>query len=111
MKYSLKAWLRKNHLTDDPNDHVASVVSNGHVDPDDIIDEIISDGTDLKRETIKNAVNLYQNKAASLVLSGYSVNTGLSYTRAVIKEPFYGKTWNPEVNSVYVAVNEGATLR
>lgn len=111
MKYFLKAWLRKNHLTDDPNDYIASVVTNGHVGAGDIIDEIIEDGTDLNRETILNAVNIFNKKTLAKVLSGYTVNTGLVYMRPVIKGALHDKTWNPEVNSVYVTINQGTDMR
>ena len=50
-------------------------------------------------------------KAAELVVSGYNVNTGLVYMRAVIKGAFYEKVWNPETNPVYVAINQGMDLR
>jgi hypothetical protein len=111
MKNVLKAWLKKNQLTPDPNDYTASVVSNGSVGVDQIIAEIVADGIELKSETILNALNRFNSKAASMVLSGYNVNTGLVYMRPVIKGAFYGKTWNPEVNSVYISITQGSALR
>jgi hypothetical protein len=111
MKNVLKAWLKKNQLTPDPNDYTASVVSNGSVGADQIIAEIIADGIEIKSETILNAINRFNSKAASMVLSGYNVNTGLVYMRPVIKGVFYGKTWNPEVNSVYISITQGSALR
>lgn len=75
MKNVLKAWLKKNQLTPDPNDYTASVVSNGSVGVDQIIAEIVTDGIELKSETILNALNRFNSKAASMVLSGYNVNT------------------------------------
>lgn len=111
MKNVLKAWLKKNQLTSDPNDYTASVVSNGSVGVDQIINEIIADGIELRSETILNALNRFNSKAASMVLSGCNVNTGLVYMRPVIKGPFYGKTWNPEVNSVYISITQGVALR
>ncbi|HPS13694.1 MAG TPA: DNA-binding domain-containing protein [Prolixibacteraceae bacterium] len=111
MKNILKAWLKKNPLTPDPNDYTATVVSSGSVGVDQIIDEIVSDGTELKRETILNIVTRFNNKAADLALSGYNVNTGLVYMRPIIKGAFYGKTWDPAVNSVYVSITQGIELR
>jgi hypothetical protein len=111
MKNILKAWLKKNQLTPDPNDYTASVVSNGSVGVDQIIKEIIADGIELKSDTILNALTRFNSKAASLALSGYNVNTGLVYMRPVIKGPFYGKTWDPEVNSVYISITQGVDLR
>jgi hypothetical protein len=111
MKNTLKAWLKKNQLTPDPNDYTASVVSNGSIGVDQIIDEIINDGIELKRETLLSAVTRFNSKAASMVLSGYNVNTGLVYMRSIIKGPFYGKNWDPEVNSVYISITQGVNLR
>ena len=111
MKNTLKAWLKKNQLTSDPNDYSATVVSSGSVNIDDIIDEIINDGSELKKETILSVVTRFNSKAASMVLSGYNVNTGLVYMRPVIKGAFYGKTWDPEINSVYISIRQGASLR
>lgn len=111
MKKILKAWLRKNQLTADPNDYMASVVVNGSVDVEAIVDELVREGMELKRETVVDIVTRYNRKAAELVLSGYNVNTGLVYMRPVIKGAFYDKTWNSETNSVYVSINQGIDLR
>lgn len=111
MKNTLKAWLKKNMLTPDPNDYIATVSSNGSVGIENIIDEIMREGTEHKRETILNIVTRFNRKSADLVLSGYNVNTGLVYMRPMIKGPFYNKTWNPEVNSVYVSITQGIDLR
>lgn len=111
MKKILRAWLRKNQLTADPNDYMASVVVNGSIDAVDIVDELVKEGMELKRETVVDIVTRYNRKAAELVLSGYNVNTGLVYMRPVIKGAFYDKTWNAETNSVYVSINQGMDLR
>ncbi len=111
MKKILRAWLRKNLLTADPGDFMASVVVNGSIDVEAIVDELVREGMELKRETVVDIVTRYNRKAAELVLSGYNVNTGLVYMRPVIKGTFYDKTWNPETNSVYVAINQGIDLR
>lgn len=111
MKKVLKAWLKKNQLTPDPNDFTASAVSNGSVSVSNIIDELVSEGMEVKRETVLDIVTRFNRKSADLVLSGYSVNTGLVYMRSVIKGPFYGKTWDPDLNSVYVSITQGLELR
>lgn len=111
MKKTLRAWIRKNQLTEDPNDYMASAVVNGSIGINDIVDELQNEGMELKRETVIDIVSRFNRKAADLVLSGYNVNTGLVYMRPVIKGVFYDKTWNPELNSVYVAINQGLDLR
>lgn len=111
MKKILNVWLRKNQLTADPNDYMASVVVNGSIDVEAIVDELVKEGMEIKRETVVDIVTRYNRKAAELVLSGNNVNTGLVYMRPVVKGAFYDKTWNPETNSVYVAINQGMELR
>ena len=111
MKKTLRAWIRKNQLTEDPNDYMASAVVNGSIGINDIVDELQNEGMELKRETVIDIVSRFNRKAADLVLSGYNVNTGLVYMRPVIKGVFYDKTWNPQLNSVYVAINQGLDLR
>jgi hypothetical protein len=111
MKKVLKAWLRKNQLTADPNDYMASADVIDSIDLSAIVDELVKEGMEIKRETVVDIISRYNRKAAELVVSGYNVNTGLVYMRPVIKGAFYEKVWNPETNPVYVAINQGMDLR
>jgi hypothetical protein len=111
MRTILKAWIRKNLMTDDPNDYTAVVSINGSVGMKEIVDELVNEGMEVKRETVIDILTRYNRKTAELVVSGYNVNTGLVYMRPIIKGVFYGKTWNSEVNSVYVTINQGVDLR
>lgn len=111
MKKVLKAWLRKNQLTADPNDYMASADVIDSIDLSAIVDELVKEGMEIKRETVVDIISRYNRKAAELVVSGYNVNTGLVYMRPVIKGAFYDKVWNPETHSVYVAINQGMDLR
>ena len=72
---------------------------------------MVKEGVELKRETIVDVITRFNRKSADMVLSGYNVNTGLVYMRSIIKGAFYGKTWNPDVNSVYVSITQGMELR
>jgi hypothetical protein len=111
MSSLLKAWLKNNLLTEDPKDFWATVSGMGSKSLNDIVDEIMKDGTENKRETIVSIVTRFQEKAMQLVLTGHNVNTGMVYMRPVIKGAIYDKVWNPETNSVYVAMNQGMQLR
>ncbi|MEA4936076.1 MAG: DNA-binding domain-containing protein [Paludibacter sp.] len=111
MSSLLKAWLKNNLLTEDPNDFCATVSGMGSKSLNDIVDEIMKDGTENKKETIVSIVTRFQEKAMQLVLTGHNVNTGMVYMRPVIKGAIYDKLWNPEINSVYVAINQGMQLR
>jgi len=111
MKRTLNAWLRKNMLTEDPKDYTATVQSRGSVGVTDIVDELVNEGMEIKRETVVDIVTRFNRKAADMALSGYNVNTGLVYMRSIVKGPFYDKVWNPDLNSVYVTINQGLDLR
>lgn len=111
MKKTLRAWIRKNQLTEDPNDYMASVAVSGSIGINTIVDELQKEGMEIKRETVIDIISRFNRKAADLVLSGYNVNTGLLYMRPVIKGVFYDKTWNAETNPVYIAINQGLDLR
>ena len=111
MAKKMKAWIRKNLLTPDPNDYVAIPVTNGSVGINEIVDELEKEGMELKRETVIDVINRFNRKTADMVVSGCNVNTGLVYIRPIIKGVFYGKTWNPEVNSLIASVSQGAALR
>lgn len=111
MQKTLNAWIRKNQLTEDPNDYMASVIVAGSAGVDTIVDELISEGMEIKRETAIDIISRFNRKAADFAVSGYNVNTGLVYMRPVVKGVFYDKTWNAVTNPVYIAINQGLDLR
>jgi hypothetical protein len=111
MAKKLNAWIRKNPLTPDPNDYVAVPVTVGSIQIEGIVDELEKEGMELKRETVIDVVNRFNRKAAEMLVSGYNVNTGLVYMRPIIKGVFYGKTWNPETNSLVPSITPGMDLR
>ena len=107
----MKAWIRKNLLTADPNDYVGVPVTSGSAGINDIVAELVKEGMELKTETVIDVINRFNRKTADMVVAGYNVNTGLVYIRPVIKGAFFNKTWNPEVNTLIASVTPGATLR
>ena len=111
MKNTLKAWLKRLDVTPDPNDYSAVVSYMGSINQKGVVDAIIADGIELKRETIEAAVNRYNRKCAEFALNGWNVDTGLVYMRAVITGAFYGKKVDPARNSVYVSITQGAEIR
>ena len=111
MERKIKAWLKPNQLTPDPSDFSAVIESFGSITPKGIIAELVAEGMELKPETVLDVVTRYNRKAIEMTLRGYNVNTGLVLMRPVIKGAFYDKTWKPERNRLYVAVNQGADLR
>ncbi|GHT65968.1 hypothetical protein FACS189452_01030 [Bacteroidia bacterium] len=111
MAHKLKAWLVKNNLTPDPTDFAGMVESFGSVAAEGLIDELVNDGMELKRETVLDVVTRYNRKCIDMALRGYNVNTGLVHLHATIKGVFHNKTWNPETNLLHVSVSQGAELR
>ena len=111
MKNNLKIWLRKLDLTPDPNDYAAVVSYMGNVNKQKVIDALIAEGTDLKRETIEDVVNRYNRLCAFYALQGWTVDTGLVYMRAIVTGPFYNKKIDPARNSIYVSVTQGVDVR
>ena len=104
-------WLVRDHLTDTPNDYLGIVDGNGRVDIDDIVDELMAEGMELKRETAIDIVSRYNRKCIDLVLTGYSVNTGLVNMHATVRGTFTGKTWNAEHNRLNVSLQKSVDLR
>ncbi|GHT23758.1 hypothetical protein FACS189430_07540 [Bacteroidia bacterium] len=111
MKNILKAWLVKNNLTPDPSDFAGLVESFGSIAVEGLIDELVKEGMELKRETVMDVVTRYNRKCVDMALRGYNVNTGLVHLHATIKGVFHNKTWNPDENSLHISISQGAELR
>ena len=77
----------------------------------DILDEMHKEDTGLRPETIEHVVKLYNRVVSDLILSGYSVNTGLYHAVAQLRGVIDGGKWNPEKNSVYVSFTQDKELR
>ena len=107
----INAWLVRNHLTEDPSDFVAVVNSNGHIDIDGIVGELLAEGMELKRETAIDIVTRFNRKCVDMALIGYSVNTGLVNMHTTIRGTFHDKKWDPEWNRLRVSITQGADLR
>jgi hypothetical protein len=111
MKNILKAWVRKNELTPDPNDMTAVVSPAGKINKPGLIDAIMEEGIELKRETVEDVVTRFNRVAARFAARGWNVDTGLVYLRAIITGIFHGKKYDPAKNSVYVSATQGMEIR
>lgn len=111
MKNLLKAWIRKNPLTPDPNDYKAIVSPMGSINKAGLIDAIFEEGIELKRETVEDIVGRYNRMAARFAVRGWNVDTGLVYLRAILTGVFYGPKFDPEKNSIYVSATQGLEIR
>jgi hypothetical protein len=111
MKNLLKIWLRKNELTSDPNDYVAVVSSMGSLNKQGLIDLVMGEGIELKRETVEDVVTRYSRIAARYATTGWNVDTGLVYLRPIVTGNFLTRLFDPAKNSIYVSAVQGVELR
>ena len=108
MKYTIKGRLADNTVTvENLEDKILQIEKAGNAALKDIIDEMKAEDTGLRRETIEHVVGLYQRVLERLLLTGYSVNTGLFYASARAKGVVEAEGWNPEKNSLYVSFTQG----
>jgi hypothetical protein len=111
MKNILKIWLKKNELTSDPHDYIAAVSSMGSINKQGLIDAIVAEGTENKRETVEDIVNRFNRHSAQFAAKGWNVNTGLVYLRPIVTGAFYGKAFDPAKNGIYISATQGLEIR
>ena len=112
MKRTLKGWLVDNHLTvDNKNDKILLLESAGNLTLDDVFSRMRKEDTGLREETIEHVVNLHNRIVSDLVLSGYSVNTGLFRAVPQFRGVVENGQWNPERNSIHVNFIQDKDLR
>lgn len=112
MKHTLKGWLADNAVTtDNTTDKILLLESAGAMNKDDILEKMFAANTGLQPETLRHVVDLYHRIVLDALLEGRQVNTGLFYGVAKFVGVIDGGKWNPEKNSVYVALTQGQELR
>jgi hypothetical protein len=107
----VNAWLVKNHMVEGSTDYIGIVAGNGNIGIREIIEELIAEGMELKRETAQDVLLRFNRKCIDLALSGFSVNTGLVNMHATIRGTFHDKKWNSERNRLRVSISSGVELR
>lgn len=112
MKNVLKGWLVDNTVTvDNKEDKILLLESSGNLTLDDIISEMKKEDTGLRLETLEHSLKLFNRVVSGLLLSGYSVNTGLFRATPQFRGVVEGGQWNPAKNSIYVSFNQDKVLR
>ncbi|MDX1636774.1 MAG: DNA-binding domain-containing protein [Balneolaceae bacterium] len=102
---SIKYSLVPNHLTDDPNDHMAIVQDQPARTIDDIIDRMVERGSTVTRADILSVIEEYQAVVASFLEEGDRINTPLFRTSASISGVFEDPTDRFERGRHYVRLN------
>ena len=97
--------------TDNKDDKILLLESAGSVNLEKIYDEMESEGTGLRRETLVHVVTLFLRIVARFILNGYSVNTGLFRAVAQFTGVIEGGRWDPAKNSVYVSFTQEKIIR
>lgn len=112
MQNVLKGWLADNTVTvDNTEDKILILESAGTATLVDILNEMRTEDTGLRQETIEHVVKLYHRIVARLLLNGYNVNTGLFHGVAQFTGVVEGSAWNPKTNSIYVSLIQDKELR
>ena len=92
-KFNWSVTLRPNAFTpDNDRDQLADVVPAGTKKDEDIADEIVAEGSEIKKETILNILSLRNKKVMAYALAGYN------YSNEV-------EQMTPRVNSVFEDIN------
>ena len=108
MNKFLKVWIRKNLLT--PNNYTAFVSIKGKVGMNEIVDELVNEGLEVKRETAIDILTRFNRKTAELVVAGYKINTGLVQICPSFKKIVNGSALSNEVTQEYITINPGMDL-
>jgi hypothetical protein len=74
------------------------------------VDQIIDNGIELSDDMLSAATH-FNRKTASMVLPDFNDITSLVYMSPIFRSPLFGKTWSPEINSVYISIPQGIDLR
>lgn len=83
----------------------------GSLTLEDILSEMKKEDTGLREETIEHAVKLYHRVLSDLILSGYSVNTGLFRAVPQFRGVVDNGQWDQKKNSIYVSFTQDKDLR
>lgn len=112
MQNTLKGWMADNTVTvDNKEDKILILESAGSAGLPEIYKEMKAEDTGLRDETMTHVVTLFQRIVARFLLNGYNVNTGLFRGVAQFTGIIEGGKWNPEKNSIYVALNADKQIR
>ncbi len=111
IKYQINVQMMDNSVTEDPNDKIFTVVSNGTADKDRLVAEMHAVNPGLEKETISMVIDLEKRVTTRLLLSGMRVNNGLFEAAPQCRGAVKGTAWDPDVNTLYVNVTQGKDLR
>jgi hypothetical protein len=105
--------LFKNNLTDDPDDYLARVVSNGTADLDQVIERMVAAGTTVTRADALSALESFFTAVTNLLLEGVNVTTPIANFKVGVRGVFNGPddSFTPDRHQVNPTVSAGKRLR
>lgn len=105
--------LYENHLTSDPDDYTARVISSNTVEMEGLIDRMVDRGSTVVRADILSVLEDYNAAVTSLVLEGVNVLTPTCNFGAAIKGVFNGQedSFDRSRHQVLPTVGPGVRLR
>lgn len=112
INYQINGQLADNLVTvDNKEDKILVPVSNGSADQARIIAEMKAEDSGLREETILHVFALRNRVVKRLLLSGISVNDGITYASIAFRGTIENSQWDPERNSIVANFSMGAELR
>ena len=107
----LNVYLKKNKNSQKSHEYCAEIIQKGNMNIENIIDELLKDGTTINRTMALDIINLFNQKVADLVLTGINVNTGLVNLKPLINGILFDKKWNPEINNISINITESSEFQ
>lgn len=77
--------------------HTGTVVINKEYSLENVVDEMISEGLNLDKQTVLSLIEKFNAKTTDLVLSGNIVETGMLTMRPIVKGPYNDEKYQPDV--------------
>ena len=114
LHHLIEVKLHKNHLTENPDDLTARVVTDITVDVADICKSAVSRAkAPTTIEAMEHNVGLFLKEMSYLMLDGYSVNTGYFVANVQIRGAFSNpnEKFDPGKHSILFRFNQGILLR
>ena len=110
---SISYYLRKNHLTEEPDDYRAYVSASNTVDLENLINWMLERGSTVTKADILSVFEDFGSALEFMLNEGYNVNTPFANFRSGIKGVFMGNTdvFDTSRHQVRPRISTGLRLR
>ena len=112
--HQIKVYTYPNHLTDNPNDHSARVISERSLGVAEICETAVNRAkAPTTVQAMEHNVKLFLEEMAYQLMDGYAVNTGYFTANVQVRGVFDSPTENfdPKKHSILFRFNQGVLLR